>query len=325
MSPPGSLTLVPELRHSADSPERAQLGSYALVRGRFRALPSFFIAGPPRTGTTWLHAVLARHATLPALTKETRFFDLHFQRGVGWYLDRFPASSHNRPRGEIAPTYFASPAACNRIARIVPRARIVFIFRHPIDRLISLYRLKRAYGLLGWGLDTALNRDPELLDSARYATHLARWQSRFPAGQLLTPLYEDLSADPQGFLDRLADFAGFSRIVLDSSQLAQVAATTQLSEPRCYLATRAATATASWCKTHSLERIVDGVRNSPLMKFFIGAGSPFPQIPARTLERIYRIVLPEIEELESLLQRDLSAWKAIPEELLVPDDWLQHS
>jgi hypothetical protein len=48
-------------------------------------LPSFFILGPPRTGTTWLHEVLRNHAELPSPTKETRFFDVHFHRGLDWY------------------------------------------------------------------------------------------------------------------------------------------------------------------------------------------------------------------------------------------------
>src|SRR3954471_18360309 len=39
------------------------------------ALPSFFVIGPPRTGTSWLHQVLKDHAVLPRSTKETHFFD----------------------------------------------------------------------------------------------------------------------------------------------------------------------------------------------------------------------------------------------------------
>jgi hypothetical protein len=32
-------------------------------------LPSFFIVGPPRTGTTWLHEILRWHTVLPYPTK----------------------------------------------------------------------------------------------------------------------------------------------------------------------------------------------------------------------------------------------------------------
>ena len=313
MSVTGSPVLTTDQCSPAPTRMGASIDGQVLVRGSLRPLPSFFIAGPPRTGTTWLHAVLRRHASLPSPTKETRFFDLNFHRGLPWYLDRFPAPASGRPPGEVAPTYFASAEACERMASVVPEAKIVFIFRHPVDRVVSLYRLKRAYGLIRCDLETALERDPELVGSARYASGLARWRSRFSASQLFTPLYDDLAASPQGFVDQLAAFVGIPRFVLRPEELTQVAATTQLSEPRCSLATRAATATASWCKAHSLDRVVAGVRSSRLMTYFVGGGAPFSQIPAPTLQKVLSLVLPEIDRLEAMLGRDLSAWKTSPD------------
>lgn len=284
---------------------------FAMVRGRLRALPSFFIVGPPRTGTTWLHDVLRFGTNLPAPTKETRFFDLHFDRGLAWYLDRFPLAVNGLPRGEVAPTYFAAPHACERIARTAPEAKIVFIFRHPVERLISLYRLKRAYGLLGSSLEAALDRDPELMASSRYATHFARWRRLFPDSQLYAAFYDDLSADPQLFLNRLADFVGFPRIHLRDEQLPRVAATAHLSEPRSYLATRIATAAAEWCKAQGLGQLVAEVRTSRLMKVLVGGGAPFSEIPPVMMQHILHTVLPEIDALEGMLDRDLSAWKTV--------------
>lgn len=305
-------TLGPELRSLPEGTGHARLSQYAMVHGRMRPLPSFLIAGPPRTGTTWLHAVLNRHVSLPSPTKETRFFDLNFERGLPWYLRRFPKVENGRPLGEVAPTYFASPEACERIAQTLPQCKILFIFRHPVQRLVSLYRLKRAYGLLEWDIDTALERDPELIESARYATHLACWQARFSSDQLFTALYDDLAANPQKFVDGVAEFIGIPHFTLRESELSQVAGTAQLSEPRNFLATRAATAAASWCKVHNLDGLVAGVRRSPLMKLFVGGGAPFSPMPAAALERITQMVLPEIEQLEAMLGRDLSAWKSFP-------------
>src|SRR5271170_6528478 len=69
---------------------RRQLANDGLI------LPSFIVVGPPRTGTTWLHEVLTDHVNLPGPTKETRFFDLHFDRGLNWYLDHFPRAHEGR-------------------------------------------------------------------------------------------------------------------------------------------------------------------------------------------------------------------------------------
>jgi len=121
-----------------------------------QSLPSFFLIGPPRTGTSWLHEVLSRHTLLPSSTKETRFFDVHFHRGLKWYRAHYPKRFGHRMMGEVAPTYFASPKARERIVQMVPTARMVCIFRHPIDRVVSLYRVKRAYGMIPWGFEEAL-------------------------------------------------------------------------------------------------------------------------------------------------------------------------
>src|SRR5947209_9079616 len=64
-------------------------------RGRresMQSLPSFVVIGPPRTGTSWLHDILSKHALLPNPTKETRFFDTHFHKGLDWYRAHFPKS-----------------------------------------------------------------------------------------------------------------------------------------------------------------------------------------------------------------------------------------
>lgn len=274
-----------------------------------RELPSFLIIGPPRTGTTWLHEVLSAHACLPEPTKETRFFDRHFERGLPWYLKHFPEACDTRPAGEVAPTYFASPAARERIGEVMPDAKLVITFRHPVQRLVSMYRMKRAYGIIGWSLDEALERDPELIASSRYATHLRQWQSVFAPEQIRITLYDDLSGDPQGFIDGIAKHVGIPRFKLEKRQLEQVFSAGHMTAPKSLLATRAAISMADWCKARRFDAVVAGVRNSSLLKLFVGGGAPIPDVPSHTLAKIADLVTPEIEALEGILNTDLTAWK----------------
>jgi hypothetical protein len=125
--------------------------------------------GPPRTGTTWLHEVLSRHTHLPRPTKETRFFDTHFRRGIKWYGVHYPMARPGWRVGEVAPTYFGSPEARERIGKTIPHARVVCIFRNPVERVVSRYRLKRAYGMVPWDFERAITGDPELMNSSKYA------------------------------------------------------------------------------------------------------------------------------------------------------------
>jgi hypothetical protein len=273
-----------------------------------REKPSFIVVGPPRTGTSWLHKVLESYATLPSPSKETRFFDLHFHRGLEWYGWHFTRTSHG-PIGEIAPTYFASPEARKRIAQTIPDAKIVFIFRNPIERAVSLYRLKLAYGMYRWGFPEALRNDSELINSGLYWTHLSKWRQSFPDHQLLVTIYDDLAADPQAFVSKVAAFIGLEDLMLSQSQLRRVFSTERMTRPRSYLATRTATAFADWCKSRRLDHPVASVRESALINLFLGGGGSLPQIPSEIVSELSRLFRPEVEALESHLGRNLEHWK----------------
>jgi hypothetical protein len=278
-------------------------------KGYDTGLPSFFIIGPPRTGTTWLHTVLSECARLSHPTKETRFFDKHFERGLDWYGSHYRKAAKERVVGEIAPTYFASPEARERIAQLIPEARIVCTFRDPVDRIVSHYRLKRAYGLIPWGFEEALKRDPELMESSRYATHLKRWKSTFSDSQILVTAHEDMQADPQSYLNKVVDFVGARRLKLRPSQKHRVLTAEGMTEPRSYRWTRGALLLADWSKARRLGGIVDAAKKLGAVKFFVGGGRSFPELSSSMRARLHELFRNEVEELEIMLNRDLTAWK----------------
>jgi len=59
-------------------------------------LPSFFVIGPPRTGTSWLYQILKERTVLPSLIKETRF-SMPISNG-----DRLVLGTFREPKPEIA-------------------------------------------------------------------------------------------------------------------------------------------------------------------------------------------------------------------------------
>jgi hypothetical protein len=281
------------------------------VRGRAvteqnSLLPSFFVVGPPRTGTSWLHEILQSHTCLPRV-KETRFFDERFDRGLAWYRNHFPSS--DLPVGEIGPTYFASPEARHRIAELVPQARVLCVFRHPVDRIRSHYRLKRAYAMIPWEFEEALERDPELMESGKYGTYFEDWLQTFGSENVCGVLYDDLQHSPQSFVNDVADFIGVQRFALAPSQASRVHSSEPLTQPRSYYRTRGAGAVADWCKAHHLDRIVTLAKRSPLKRWFLGGGESFSEMNPRLVGELYERFRPEVEKLENILGRDLSGWK----------------
>ena len=272
-------------------------------------VPSFFIVGPPRTGTSWLHEVLSERAVLPHPTKETRFFDLHFRRGLEWYRAHYPKATDGLPMGEVAPTYFASRVARQRISITAPDAKIVCIFRDPVARMLSLYRLKLAFGMIKWGFEEAVIRDPELMETGRYATHLKAWQRDLGPQQVLPTVYDDLEKDPQSFLNTLLDFVNIPRFDLAQSRNHFVHASEAMTLPRSYYRTKAATALADWLKARRFDRLVASVKGSAVGKLFLGGGTAFPEPSPEFIMTLYKRCRPEVDELEVMMNRDFSAWK----------------
>jgi hypothetical protein len=254
--------------------------------------------------------MLRGQVILPRTTKETRFFDTHFHRGLDWYRAHYPRKTEGRRIGEVAPTYFASAEARERIAQLLPTARVVCIFRDPVERLLSLYRLKRAYGLIPWSFEQAIVNDPELMSTSRYSAHLRGWQNALGPHQVLATIYDDLLDDPQGFLDRLVDFIGVPRFALTPLQNRWVHGSESLTHPRSYARTRNATRVADWLKAQRFDRLVAAIRNSPLRQFFLSGGRPFADPPSEFAARLYELFRPEVEELEAILKRDLGEWKS---------------
>jgi Sulfotransferase domain len=275
-------------------------------------LPSFLLVGPPRTGTSWLHEVLSQHALLPRSSKETRFFDTYFHRGVGWYRAHYRRTNGACRMGEVAPTYFCSQTAREHIARLLPHVKIVCTFRDPVERVLSLYRVKRAYGLIPWNFEEALVRDPELMESSRYATNLKAWQRMFGPQQVLATVYEDLRDKPQTYVENLADFIGVPRFRLTDSQAGRVHGSEGMTLPRNYHRTRSATLMAEWFKAQHLGKVVSAVKKSSFIKIFLGGGAAFGELSRDVVQKLYELFQPEIEELEVMLNRDFSAWKPVP-------------
>ena len=55
-------------------------------------LPNFIIFGVSRSGTTSLYQYLSQHPNIePCAVKETRFFDMYYERGTNWYRMNYPS------------------------------------------------------------------------------------------------------------------------------------------------------------------------------------------------------------------------------------------
>ena len=219
------------------------------------ALPDFLLVGAPKAGTTALHVALASHPQLfLSPVKEPKFFltdgaqpagpggpgDAQTFREYVWkredYEGLFDGAPAGTLRGESTTLYLRDPAAHERIARLVPDARLVAVVRDPVDRAHSNWTHLRSAGLepetdflracgleqsrveRGWG---PFWRYVEL---GRYGAQLDHLYSVFPREQVHVVLYRDLRREPVSTLDGICAFLGVDAGLVGSVPASNVTA-----------------------------------------------------------------------------------------------------
>jgi hypothetical protein len=276
-------------------------------------LPNFLGVGPPRTATTWLHGLLNGRANLPERVKETRFFDGRFWLGLDWYTHHFEHAQPGIPTGEIAPTYFYCAPARQRIAASLPDVRIIISLREPVERLYSLYTVKRNVGALRGSFPDALRDDPEMIESARYVFHLSGWLRVFGRQRVLVMIYEDLLQDPARYAQQIFDHIGLPRASLSASDFTPVHKSKGMSPAGFPALNTFAVKVRDASIAYGLERTRGVLRRSGaggLVERMLRRSNPeIPSLDPELAARLREQFRGEVEECERILGRDLSVWK----------------
>jgi hypothetical protein len=272
-------------------------------------LPDFIGVGPGRTGTTWLHEVLKGRVNLPAGIKETDFFTTNYNKGIEWYAHHFRDADRVHPIGEINP-YFGFPEAAERIATHIPRCKIICSFRNPVERIYSAYKLWRHYTLTNDPLDVFLVKVPQVIEVTRYATHLPDYRARFGEDRVLVLLNDDLRANAQAYLDRVCDFIGIERYPVPSAAAEGELINSINDLPRFPRAARRARKFMYWLEEKQAYGTSNFLEQAGAWKLVFGGGPKFPPLEPAIEARLHERMLPEIEGLERMIGRDLSAWKS---------------
>jgi len=274
-----------------------------------------FAVGPPRTATTWLDRVLRRSnsVSLAERIKETNFFAGDFWRGLTWYQFHFRSCSPGRLIAEVCPQYFDHPLARERIAFHVPSCRIVCTLRDPVQRLYSHYRHLRCTGWLGpVGLEEALRLHRQwigpgnILGASMYAAHLKGWLDKFGKENVLVLLNDDLDRNSQKYLDQLCAFAGIPAIDLNGSPVG-TRVNARPRAPRSPRLARLGRQFRRFLLTRRLYWLNESLES--FWEFCSGGGEEFRPLDSSNESRLRAFFRPDIEALEQLIGRDLSAWK----------------
>jgi Sulfotransferase domain len=194
--------------------------------------PNFFILGAPKCGTTALYNYLSHHPNIfMSRVKEPHFF----ARDLGTYprikrIEEYTAlfsrarEQHLRV-GEASVYYLRSRVAIPNIREFNPDARLIAMFRNPVDMVASMHAQ-----LLYWSEETVADfegawrlqeRRSQGLDLprrsrgafllqyrevGRFGTQVQRLLATFPRSQIKLILYDDIAASPQAVYDDVIAF-----------------------------------------------------------------------------------------------------------------------
>lgn len=293
--------------------------------------PNFFIPGASKSGTTALYNYLNQHPQIyfpdvkePHFFNHPETFDHSFERYLTIHFD----GAHEYPlRGDASPAMFRNPD------HVIPRLRqvfgdrdpkLIFLLRDPVDRAWSHYLYQVARDLEDETFQQALDseerrrrEDPNHWGAYRtegeYAPLLRKWLDEFSRENILVLLSHDLKERTEREVHRAFRFLGVEPLD-DLEPLSDNQKNTAF-ERRWRLPIRLMESDF-WLKRRTvdlLDYFFTPGWQSRIRRFFSSLNrkrkSDKPDLPAEQARRLRKHYRPHIEDLEDLLDRDLSAWK----------------
>lgn len=130
-----------------------------------------------------------------------------------WYAGIFAFAHPEQPCVDVAPDYLTMPPdGASHLLSLCPDVKVLVILRDPIDRMWSHMRMvmtdERVREIVdARRFDVVLDH---FIEFTQYNRALTMWREMVPHGRLLEMLYDDVSEDPSGSLDRICEHGGLT-------------------------------------------------------------------------------------------------------------------
>ena len=179
--------------------------------------PDFLVIGAPKSATTSICGALASHRNIGfSIPKEPGYFtdDKNYALGWNWYLKHFPKRQPNMLLGEGTVQLSMSakyPKALQRLSEDLPGAKLIYVVRHPIERVLSHWRMILRDNDLDTSIIEALTLGTEydrLVDPSKYWKQVSLLRSYYPDDRIKLVFYEDFAEQPGEVLQDILAFLG---------------------------------------------------------------------------------------------------------------------
>jgi len=198
-------------------------------------IPSNFIIGLQRAGSTYCHGLLKSHPEISlSRLKEIGFYsDIEkYEKGLNWYLETFEGQGE---KIDISPKYFMKskeviPRMKEKLLNIHPK--FLLILRNPIYYIYSHFKYhigynyfksnRDLYPVISKDLITFMKLYPDYLERGDYFNILVNdWFNQFDPSLFKIIIFEDFINDKDKFIKKLCEFFGFNNLILTNNPIDQ--------------------------------------------------------------------------------------------------------
>ncbi|MBC2716609.1 MAG: sulfotransferase domain-containing protein [Desulfobacteraceae bacterium] len=289
----------------------------------------FIGIGAAKAGTTWLADNLRNHPQIFIPEKKELIYfnktmqfgrDIHnyrYEKPVSWYHAFFENAQPDQIKGEISPHYFTSSEAVKKIYQYNPDIKLLVTLRNPVEVAFSSYFFGIQIGeIKPVPFEIAIKKYDRILNSGFYFKFLKRYFERFPSKNIKILLFDVVKEKPEVLYKDVLDFLGLNEYYPDSLRTSSNKTKQNKNQFLNYFITFS----RNFIHKHNLHFLIPMLRYSgisPVAEYIRdhlnvvskgkGARQSLDDDSVRMLQDYY---LQDINQLEKLIDMDLSHWKA---------------
>jgi hypothetical protein len=276
--------------------------------------PTFIGIGGHKCASTWLSECLRYHPEVfMSSPKEIHYFSYNSNHNLEWYLDHFKDGRTYKARGEFSATYLQYPEVALNIRRSVGEVKIIASLRDPVDRFVSHYKhLYRLGEVSHERLDLAsfkkvVSSHPELLVRGVYSGYIREFFDTFGKENVFVLLKEDIDDHPRDTVRRLYQYLSVDPDYIPPILNKKVSPGIV---PKIYALELLRVSMYRVLKktSPSMLNLIRKTRVAELYRKLNGKKNSL-KVTSEIRKELQSYYEEDIDELESLIGRDLSYWR----------------
>ena len=287
----------------------------------------FIGIGMSRSGSTWINHCLNEHPDIcmPKKLKLHWFDNDHkYDKGIESYYKEFKNCDTSKKLGENTPSYLVGKVTIERIYKHFPNVNLFVCLRNPIEMNISRYYYEKGKEQeFAPNFEEAINGNQKnhYLKKGLYYTYLKNVLKFFSKDTILVLIYEDIKKNPVKFIQQIYrhisvddsfEAPSAKKIINASSVNKRLVYFPLLNKILNYFKSKRDNLTINYLikllKITGLLYLLKRLRKLNKKKI-IKSKEAKPKIKNETRKMLQEYYRDEIQNLEKLINKNLSHWK----------------